>query len=240
MRTIQEFLGHADSKTTQIYAHYAPSAREVEMVNAAFAEEEPTTKGADAVRGTLAGRDRMSARIDHDVVCEVFRRYAAGDGGTVREAPRSMPAEQHARLGAFGDAVRDVVAGATEDDASGFRAAFDQAQRIAAGIDTDEVLNSLHVPDGAGEYEDALGRLLLRIPDGWGRWISCSPGWFELLARAERELAALSDVHRAPGQGSTARFVCTWNSTTTPICPPKYVRLSRTVPRVGSLPKSWD
>ena len=40
MRTIQEFLGHADSKTTQIYAHYAPSAHEVEMVNAAFSEEE--------------------------------------------------------------------------------------------------------------------------------------------------------------------------------------------------------
>jgi len=39
MRTIQEFLGHADSTTTQIYAHYAPSAHEVEMVNAAFAEE---------------------------------------------------------------------------------------------------------------------------------------------------------------------------------------------------------
>ena len=39
MRTTQEFLGHADSKTTQIYAHYAPSAHEVEMVNAAFAEE---------------------------------------------------------------------------------------------------------------------------------------------------------------------------------------------------------
>ncbi len=42
MRTIQEFLGHADSKTTQIYAHYAPSAHEVEMVNAAFAEEKPS------------------------------------------------------------------------------------------------------------------------------------------------------------------------------------------------------
>jgi integrase len=37
IRTIQEFLGHADAKTTQIYAHYAPSEHEVELVDAAFA-----------------------------------------------------------------------------------------------------------------------------------------------------------------------------------------------------------
>jgi site-specific recombinase XerD len=37
MRMIQEFLGHADSKTTQIYAHYAPSEHEVRVVNEAFA-----------------------------------------------------------------------------------------------------------------------------------------------------------------------------------------------------------
>lgn len=46
LRTIQEFLGHADSKTTQIYAHYAPSEHEVRMVNEAFAP------GADVPYGS--------------------------------------------------------------------------------------------------------------------------------------------------------------------------------------------
>jgi integrase len=36
LRTLQEFMGHRDLTTTQIYADYAPSAREAEMVAAAF------------------------------------------------------------------------------------------------------------------------------------------------------------------------------------------------------------
>ncbi len=39
LRQIQEFMGHADSQTTQIYSHYAPSAHEVQVVNDAFAPD---------------------------------------------------------------------------------------------------------------------------------------------------------------------------------------------------------
>ena len=43
MRTLQEWMGHADIKTTLIYAHYAPNPNEVAMVNAAFAVADDET-----------------------------------------------------------------------------------------------------------------------------------------------------------------------------------------------------
>jgi site-specific recombinase XerD len=54
MRTIH--LGHADSKTTQTYAHYAPSAHEVQMANAAFAEEPLSDDDATTAQGGAARR----------------------------------------------------------------------------------------------------------------------------------------------------------------------------------------
>jgi integrase len=43
MRALQEMLGHRDFKTTLIYADYAPSTREAEWVEAAFAAESSPT-----------------------------------------------------------------------------------------------------------------------------------------------------------------------------------------------------
>jgi len=41
MRTLQHWMGHADSKTTQIYAHYQPSDQEADAVDRAFGEINP-------------------------------------------------------------------------------------------------------------------------------------------------------------------------------------------------------
>ncbi len=53
MRTLQEYMGHRDIRTTQIYADYAPSANEVVQVNAAF-QLDDTYGQADARRGTVS------------------------------------------------------------------------------------------------------------------------------------------------------------------------------------------
>jgi integrase len=61
MRTIQEWFGHADIKTTQIYAHYAPDEHEVEMVNAGFASSTDAELKQDPV---VSGPSQSDVALD--------------------------------------------------------------------------------------------------------------------------------------------------------------------------------
>ena len=47
MRTLQEWMAHRDIATTQLYADYATSAREAELVAAAFARETHAIEAGD-------------------------------------------------------------------------------------------------------------------------------------------------------------------------------------------------
>lgn len=149
------------------------------------------------------------AHINEDLVREVFRRHAFAADGNERAIAQGLPARSRAQMNAFADAMRDAVNGAAARDSVGFGAAFDQGRQIASGMDLDEVVDAVHVPEDAGEHEEALRRLLLRIPDGWGRWISCSSGSYALLARAERELADVCPtfaVHQIKEKFGTLRL----------------------------------
>lgn len=85
--------------------------------------------------------------------------------------------------------MADLVRAAHEPD--GLEAALAAAQQMARGIDLNEIVNALHVPDDAGEHADGFRRLMLRIPDGWGRWVSYQRGWYPIVVDLDEQLAAL-------------------------------------------------
>lgn len=56
---------------------------------------------------------------------------------------------------------------------------------------------------------DGLERIKNRIPPGWGRWISCGPGWYSLLVKLDEDLSTLApdyEVHQVKEKYGTLRF----------------------------------
>lgn len=86
------------------------------------------------------------------------------------EDAEPLPADARDRWDAFrSDAVGELPAAIRDPKA--FGAAWEAMRQIGGGLDVRQLADALEVPTDAGEYADALRRILVRIPDGWGRWI---------------------------------------------------------------------
>lgn len=103
-----------------------------------------------------------------------------------------MTPEEKASLAAsraaIGDLAHALVEGADPETAE---AALAAARQANTKISLDSLRDKLHVPADAGEYEDGLRAIMMRIPDGWGRWISCSKGWYPIVVELDQALVAI-------------------------------------------------
>jgi hypothetical protein len=103
--------------------------------------------------------------------------------------PKPLPADQQERWDTLKEATGEL--GMALDQPETLKAAIKQIKQIGAGIDHNAVVNALHVPEDAGEHEEGLRNILLRIPDGWGRWIRVDKGWYPLICDLDHNLAEL-------------------------------------------------
>lgn len=53
MRTLQEWMGHRDIKTTERYVHYAPKTRDAQLVEAAFSQDTGAASAPETARAPL-------------------------------------------------------------------------------------------------------------------------------------------------------------------------------------------
>jgi len=90
------------------------------------------------------------------------------------------------RLEKASNAVRSGSPSAADD----IRAAL-SGPRVLTKSDLAEVRDALHIPEDAGDLAPELEEILRRIPDGWGRWVTMSKGWYRIIVELDRRLAEL-------------------------------------------------
>jgi len=132
--------------------------------------------------------------------------------GRVEEAqfePRPLTELEKERLAAIRSEVMAIAEAARSGDLTeeSLKAGIEALRQIPC--DPVRVLDAIHVPDDAGEHRAGLERILRRIPDGWGRWIGCGPGWYPIivdLADAIAELVPEYEIHQVKEKYGTLRF----------------------------------
>ncbi|MHA6507964.1 hypothetical protein [Tessaracoccus sp. Y1736] len=92
---------------------------------------------------------------------------------------------------ALGSSYRALAEAAAKGDLTEEDVGATLAQTGQIELDPARFTDALHVPEDAGAYAEALEGLLRRIPDGWGRWISCDAGWYPLIVDLDAAMAAI-------------------------------------------------
>lgn len=72
-------------------------------------------------------------------------------------------------------------------------------------------LNIVHMPADSGEYTEDLARIMGRIPDGWGRWIGVSRGWYPIIIRLDKAISELVgdyELHQVKEKFGSLRYYC--------------------------------
>lgn len=110
------------------------------------------------------------------------------------EDAEPLPADTRIRWDTFKSAIGELMAASDETDET--EAAVRAVRQLMRGLDAEQYADALNVPEDAGEFADRLRGMLVRIPDGWGRWISCERGWYPLITELDRELAAVLPRYR--------------------------------------------
>ena len=128
-----------------------------------------------------------------------------GDGDDVDALTDREQARWAAARTTLDDLMRRLAAGTIDDEGV---AAYTR-QLAQLDLDLEQVRDSLHVPDDAGPYREALIAVLLRIPERWGRWLSCDAGWYPLVTALDAGLAALDPgyvLHQVKEKFATLRY----------------------------------
>lgn len=125
------------------------------------------------------------------------------------EEPQELSETDKARSAAARAAADELSSALRNEDPEETAAAAGQFLQAINALAPDKILDKLHVPDDAGEYRDALIAILLRIPERWGRWISCGPGWYPLITDLDQRLAAIDpnyEIHQVKEKFGGLRY----------------------------------
>jgi hypothetical protein len=114
-------------------------------------------------------------------------------------------AQQRATRAAHAEML-DAMRSGDPDEKTAAMGQFWQALQTQNPVRTRD---KIHLPDDAGPHRESLIRIMSRIPDGWGRWISCDAGWYPIICGLDEQLAAIDpgyEVHQVKEKFGTLRY----------------------------------